>query len=298
MLKTGKHTITALTRAGGNPNFPSGVRVVPIDYEDPDLSSAVEALRGQQVLIITLGVRAPQDLHGRLVAAAVKAGVPYIMPNCYGGDYTNSSLAKDSMIGPQFQERIAEVERSGCSYIVMVCGFWYEWSLAAGEQWYGFDIKGRKATLYDVGEHPINTSTLPQCGRALAALLSLPESGSSPSLADWKNKPLFLSSFHISQRDMLNSLERATNTTDADWSITQEPTDQRFRDGMAEMGKGDWMGFAKALYAQGFSPRGVAEFETRSGLHNSILGLPKEDLDVVTRDVVDRLCAGWDPFEG
>jgi len=41
----------------------------------------VETLRGQQVLIITISVAAPSDTISKLVRAAAKAGVPYILPN-------------------------------------------------------------------------------------------------------------------------------------------------------------------------------------------------------------------------
>ena len=87
-------------------------------------------------------------------------------------------------------------------------------------------------TFYDDGKTQIDVSTWDQCGRAIAGLLSLPESGTSPCVADWKNKPLYINSFKVSQRDMLDSLHRVLGNTDKDWTIDYEPTDQRYKRGL------------------------------------------------------------------
>ena len=43
---------------------------------------------------------APRDTHSKIVQAAAKAGVPYIMPNGYGGDIEDSKLSRESLLGP------------------------------------------------------------------------------------------------------------------------------------------------------------------------------------------------------
>ena len=218
------------------------------------------------------------------------------MPNVYGTDIQNKKLAEENLHSNSSIQRCAEVESSGASYIAMCCGFWYEWSLALGEQWFGFSIKDRKVTFFDDGKTIINTSTWNQCGRAVAALLSLPESDASPALSQWKNKPLYLSSFTITQRDMLDSIHRVTGTSDKDWEITHQPTAQRYQDGLDEMKKGIMTGFAKAMYSRNFYPNGDAEFESKYGLANGVLGLPKEDLDEATKRAVEMVESGWNPF--
>ena len=50
-----------------------------INYEEE--STIVDALKGQQFLIITMAVTAPADTESKLIWAAAKAGVPYVMPN-------------------------------------------------------------------------------------------------------------------------------------------------------------------------------------------------------------------------
>ena len=283
-----------MTRAGSQRTLPAGVKIAEVNYDDE--ASLISAFQGQQFLAITLSVRAPPDTHSKLVNAAVKAGVPYIMPNIYGLDKDNKSLAEESLIGATYAKQIAELESLDASYIAMSCGFWYEWSLALGEPWFGFDIKERKVTFFDDGNTRINVSTWQQCGRALAALLSLPESGASPAISQWKNKTLYIASFKVSQRDMLDSLHRIIGTTDKDWKITYEPTAQRYKNGIDEMQKGAMTGFAKAMYSRVFFPNGDGDYESSRGLANDLIGLPKEDLDEATKRALEMVESGWSPF--
>ncbi|TAQ91630.1 hypothetical protein B7494_g35 [Chlorociboria aeruginascens] len=300
LLKTGKHNVTALTRVESTNTFPSAVQVSHINYDDE--ASIVSALEGQQFFIISLSVTAPPDLHSKLVKAAAKAGVPYIMPNAYGYDPKNKRLMAQLVTASQVAERIAEIEGLGVSaHIAMCCGFWYEWSLALPPPWYGFDVKNRKVTFFDDGKTKVNTSTWGQCGRALAAFLSLKElpedeNDKSPVVSSWKNEPLYISSFLISQRDMLDSLNRVLGTSDKDWTIDFEPTEKRYNDGLAEMKNGDRMGFVKAMYSRVFFPNGDGDFESTSGLHNDLIGLQKDDLDEATKRTVQMVESGWSPF--
>ncbi|PLN77166.1 NAD(P)-binding protein [Aspergillus taichungensis] len=296
LVQTGKHTVTGLTRRGGQGQQPDGVRHVEVDYDDE--ASIVDALRGQQFLVITLGVQAPLDLHRRITVAAGKAGVPYIMPNAFGYPVLEHAGEDEVEFNNLVRARIDDVRSNGVSSpICLPCGFWYEWSLATGEQWFGFTIKSRKVTFFDDGRRTITVSTWDQCGRALAALLSFPESGASPSVADFKNQDLCIYSFRVSQRDMLNSLHRVLGTTDADWEITYEPVEKRIADGEQENAKGLITGFAKTLYGRLFRQNNaVADFADTMSTANEVLGLPTEDLDEATRRTVQMVEAGWNPF--
>ncbi|KAJ5351546.1 hypothetical protein N7452_000520 [Penicillium brevicompactum] len=297
LLKTGMHTVTALTRQDSEANVPDGAKIARVDYDDE--ASILKALEGQQFLVITLSVRAPADLHGRIAAAAGKAGVAYIMPNAFGNPVSLDGVKETEVMGKIMVERIKEAQNGTSSSITMPCGFWYEWSLALGEQWFGFTIKDRKVTFFDDGRRVITVSTWDQCGRALASLLSLPESGATPSLAQFKNKDVLISSFRVSQRDMLDSIHRVLGTSDADWEITYETCQKRIADGAAEMADGKFTGFAKMLYGGGFLPSNEqSDFAGKMKLANEDLGLPVEDLDEATQRAVDMLAGGWNPFPG
>lgn len=134
--------------------------------------------------------------------------------------------------------------------IALSCGFWYDFSLCVGEagrgggpERYGFDFKNRKVVLIDDGTQKINTSTLEQCGRAIAALLSLPEQSSNkPAVSHWINKSVYSSSLTISQLDILESVMRATGTTNADWKVVQENANARYEDSLKAWEVGDVKG--------------------------------------------------------
>ena len=70
--------------------MPEGLHFIKkINYEEK--SSLVNALRGQDVLVITLSGFAGKDIHGKLVDAAIETGVRYILPNERSPDTANES---------------------------------------------------------------------------------------------------------------------------------------------------------------------------------------------------------------
>ena len=296
MLNTGKFKVTAITRPDSTNTVPSGVEVKKVDYNDKD--ALVSALRGYDVLIITMAVTAPPDQESKLVEAAAAADIPWVLPNEWGGDILNEEMGRDNMLGPMKKKTRDLIDHLGkSSWISVVCNFWYEYSLSGSSALFGFDFKERTVTLYDDGNTVINTSTWPQTGRAVAKLLSLKvlpenENDKSPTLDMFRNKPLYVSSFKVSQRDMLASVLRVTGTSQDDWKITHEPVKDRYNAGVAQMKGGDRIGFGKMLYARMFYPDQCGNYEDTRGLHNDLLGLPKEDMDEFTKIAVDRALHG------
>ncbi|KAL4802423.1 hypothetical protein BDV18DRAFT_61803 [Aspergillus unguis] len=290
LLKTGKHTVTALSRKDSANKLPEGVVVAPIDYSDE--ATIVEALKGQQFFIITVAPTAPRDTHSKLVQAAAKAGVPYIMPNGYGGDIDHVKLGQDTMLGPVAQAARDEIERLGMQWITVCCGFWYDYSLAGGPARFGFDFDKKELTIYDDGNTKTSVSTLAQVGRAVATVLSLkqlPEDENDKSLtfSSWLNKPVYLRSFVISQNDMFESVKRVTGTTDSDWTVTHEDSHKRFQDGLGMVKTGNMAGFAKLLYSRAFWPEDAGNHADKA--QNELLGLPEEKLDDATQVGIDMV---------
>lgn len=76
LLLTGKHSVTAISRENSNTTMPEGVKVARIDYENPE--TIVNALKGQQVLIITMKT-GQKEANVKLIEAAAKANVGWIM---------------------------------------------------------------------------------------------------------------------------------------------------------------------------------------------------------------------------
>lgn len=175
----------------------------------------------------------------------------------------------------------------------MSCGFWYEWSIAIPPSW-GFDFANKAVTFVDDGETKISTSTWPQVGRAVAAILSLPIKAASDgddaeaSLESLRDTCIYVNSFTVSQRDMLDSVLRVTGDDESAWTITREPAEERFAKAREEMIGGSREGFVKAMYTRVFFQDGVGNFEKARGVANGLLGLPKEDIDVATAAGIER----------
>lgn len=299
LLNTGKHIVTAISRKDSSSPLPEGIKVVRVDYDDE--SSLIDALRGQQFLIISLSVFTPPDSQKKIIDAAAKAGVPYVMPNGFGGDVANKKFMEDTLL-TKIPRGISDVEETGVSsWIAMCCSFWYEFSIAMGQICFGFDIPNKKVTFFGDGTVRINSSTWDQCGRAIAQLLSLnelpeDENDASPTVSQWKNKPLYISSFSVSQRDALDSIHRVLGTTDADWTIEHEPLQERYERGKKLLASGDRSGHSILMYTRAFFPDGGGSFGDK-GLANDVLQLPKEDLDECTKKAIAMIESGWNPFK-
>lgn len=280
LIDGGKHKVTAISRPDSTTKMPEGLHGVKhVNYDNH--SSIVEALRGQDVLIITLSVMSPPESSTILIDAAIEAGVKWIVPNEYGVDHTNAEVARDTILGEKIQgirDHITKKSGGKTSFIGVVCGFWYEFSLAGTEVRYGFDFDKKEVTFYSGGKVKMNTTSFPQLGRSIASLFSLKvlpedENDKSPTLSHWKNGTVNISSFFVNQQDMLQSVLRVTGDKESDWKIYEEDVKERYEAGKAEMQKGSMRGFGKMLYARLFYPDGAADFNDR--LDNKVLGKSK-----------------------
>jgi hypothetical protein len=227
----------------------------------------VETLRGQDVLLITLSVLAPDDTQSKLIRAAAEADVPYILPNHWGCDTTVEGVVNDVPGFSKVPQSHKEIAATGVSSYISFCtGFWYEWSLAIPPS-FGFDFPSKTATFFDDGETKISSSTWPQVGRAVAALLSLPikpEGGNvERCLENFKNKVVYVNSFNISQKDMLDSVLRVTGDKLEDWTIHKEPARERWASAAKALQGGERMAYVRMMYTRIFFDDGNGNFEAR-----------------------------------
>ncbi|QIW99238.1 hypothetical protein AMS68_004756 [Peltaster fructicola] len=293
LLKTGKHTVTAITRheSDSSKNFPKDVIVRKVDYTKPQ--TIVEALRGQEALIITLSGRS--DIHAieaMLVRAAADAGVPWILPNEWSPDSAHEGILKDvSIFSAKVKTRQLIEELGKSSYVSVSTGFWYEWMLPNAAA-FGFDFAKHEVVFFDDGNTPVSFSTWPQVGRAVAGILSLPikaeGTDKSACLEAIRNKVVYVNSFTVSQKDMLESAQRVTYTTSEDWTVSKEASQQRYDDGVAQFKKGEFMGMMKMMSTRIFFLDECGDFEHKKGTINAMLGLQKEDLDEYTAIAIER----------
>ena len=67
-----------------------------VDYNKPE--TLVEALTGQDALVITLSGHTPKETEMQLIIAAGEAGLAWSLPNEWGPDTANEALVKDVSI--------------------------------------------------------------------------------------------------------------------------------------------------------------------------------------------------------
>ncbi|KAK6536862.1 hypothetical protein TWF281_001071 [Arthrobotrys megalospora] len=287
LVKGGKHTVTAITRADSKAELPTGVVPKVVDYNDT--SSLVDSLRGQDVLVITMSVSAPPDTQTKLIDAAKEAGVKFVIPNEWGYDSErNHGFVRDMLLGDRVLGIREYCKSKDIPFIGVNGGFWYEFSLGGSDVRYGFEIEKREFTRIDGGDIKISTSTWDQVGRGTAGLLNLklyPETADDKeTISSFFNRSVCVESFRVSQNDMFEGLKKVTGTTDADWKITTEPHKERYDRAIKMFKDGDWKGFAMAMYTRAFFPDRAA---IMPNLQNELFSLPQEDFDECTKGAVE-----------
>jgi len=296
LLESGRFNITAISRPESTSELPPSIKVARASNDDHD--ALVSALRGQDILLITLSVTAPPDTEKKLIQAAADAGVPWVIPNHWGFDVDVEGVVKDIPGSDKIQKARDDIAAAGVSSSISIAtGFWYEWSLAIPPS-YGFDFPSKTATFFDDGKTAISTSTWPQVGRAVTALLSLPikpEDGNTERcLEHFKDQFVYVNSFTVSQKDMFESVLRVTGDKPEDWTINKEPAKERHASAAKALQGGERMAYVRMMYTRIFYDDGCGNFEARRGVSNEMLGLPKEDLDEATARAIER--ADSDPW--
>lgn len=284
LLKTGIHTITAITRTESGAIFPDGVIVKKGDYSDA--SFLASALEGQDVLVLQVNMM-PDAMESQvtLIEAASKAGVRWVLPTEFGSDIYSPIATDFPMTGMKKRYRDL-IEEKGMSWVAVVNNPWFDWSLKQGL--WSIDIPARKATVHNPGTVKFNTTTLEQVGRGSAALLSL----SDEKLNGYKNKPVYLRSFLITQQQVLDSALRATGTKDSDWEIVKQDPEVAIKASRDAVAAGNPYAFVSEFYLAHMQEGRGGNYEEKAAKDADILGLEEESLDEVIKHVVEETGAG------
>lgn len=246
----------------------------------------------------------------KLIDAAAQAGVKWILPTEYAGDGMNGELVDAvPLFHPKRNARkqVEELAKThkGLKWVGVATNPWMEFvclfDLSTASDYidtepneltdppyqsmqrglFGFDAANKTATLYpDSGR--FNSTTLPQAGRAIANLLSLPITNTSnprASLSHYANNFAYVSSFLVSQASLFGALQRATGTKESDWMVkhsTIEDWMQGCREGMK---KGDMRAGAGLTYAHYMGDGKGGNYEEKAKEDREVLGLQEENLD-------------------
>ncbi|KAK1967330.1 NAD(P)-binding protein [Colletotrichum sublineola] len=274
------HTLTAVTRAASSATFPADVIVKAGDYADEEF--LVSAFRGQDAVVLQLSFDSFLTGQAPLIRAAAKAGVKWILPTEFGSDPVPSKLlAASPMLGAKKQFRDL-AEELGVSWVAIVSNPWFDWSLARGL--WGIDIANRSARLFDGGATKFVTTTIGNTARGAAGVLSLPDA----ELEAFRNRPVYLKSFHVTQREVFDSVLRATGTEEKDWKVEVPDAAAVVAENEEKAKQGDVGGMMVAFYVNHMREGWGGDYNAKVG-DLSKLGIAEEDLDEVVKKVVQEV---------
>ncbi|GIK04519.1 hypothetical protein Aspvir_008602 [Aspergillus viridinutans] len=188
--------VTVLTRAESDRsnNHFGQARVVPVDYSS--LDSLTAALKGQDVVVNTLGT-IPRDVHIRLIDAAVAAQVQRFIPSEFGSDTTNTTVAKL----PVYQDKVAiqkylqekAAESGGTfSYTLLINGPFLDWGLTVE---FLLSWRAPEVELYDGGERKFSATTLAGVAKGIVGIIN--------NLEATRDRTVYIRETDVSQKDLL-----------------------------------------------------------------------------------------------
>ncbi|KAF4949758.1 hypothetical protein FSARC_13405 [Fusarium sarcochroum] len=203
-------TVTLLSREPSNvKDLPSGVEVTKVDYSSK--ASIVEALRGHDVVINTLGA-ASNGNQEFIIDASIDAGVKRYIPNDWS-HLSNDPLAKDlptNYSHLKIQAYLKQKADEGLlEYTIINAGPFFDLVLKFP---YLVDTKNRSVALYDNGETPLSTTSTRSVGKAVVGALKVPEAT--------KNKQLAINDTVLTQAKVYAWAKKYT-PTDVQWTETR-----------------------------------------------------------------------------
>lgn len=242
------------------------------DYPDTQL---IEAFTGQDALVSALpGPKS--SIHLRMIDAAIKAGIKRFIPSEFGN---NTCVAASESV-PLYTDKakvvayLKSMESTGLTWTAIHTGQFLDWGLESG--WFDFDLEKKEAVIYDSGNKAWSTSTLKTASEAVVKVLLKPE--------ETKNRPVFVSSFTLSQRQLLKVLEEVTGS---EWKIETISEKEALRKAEELDEEGALKLKIWLLLCSDRMDRG-ANFEKDGVLNNELLGLPVEELREVVKRIVKR----------
>lgn len=265
------YSVTILTRKESTSTFPEGVPVLRADYSDVnELKSAME---GQDVVISMVAVFATGGQQN-LVDAAIAAGVKRFLPSEFGPPSRDEKFAA---LHPALPPKVATVDylrskESQISWSALIPGAFFDWAMSIGL--FGFDIKSKTVTLIDGGTAVFTATTLPTIAKATLAILEQAD--------ETKNQYVFISSFHISQNDILDVVNKLDGEK---WTVKHTTSEDLIAQGNKRIAEGDMMG-ATDLVGGGALGKQALGDSRPWGLWDEKLGLQKDDLEKAVRDVL------------
>ncbi|TKA59570.1 hypothetical protein B0A55_11285 [Friedmanniomyces simplex] len=278
--------ITVVTRADSQATFPSNPSITVKKGSYTDGPFLQDAFKNQDVVIFALHFMVQEAQIG-MIDEAAKAGVKWIVPNEYSGDGLNESMVEGVPVsGPKRQARrhIEELSKTheGLKWIGVATNPFFEPFLIRQAKMFGIDSESHTATIYsDAGA--FNASTMDQIGLAVTRTLSLPISDKSnprASLQHYANNFLYVSSFCVTQKQILQAFQKAKGDSEADWKVIDDKTIKQWMQDCQEGLKQGNMQAGWGLTMCYYMGEGLGgNYEDKAKQDRKVLDLPEEDFE-------------------
>lgn len=279
--------ITIVTHEGSKSTFPSSPSIAVKKGSYDDAAFLQNAMKDQDAVVLALGFFGMGE-QPKLIEAAAKAGVKYILPTEYAGDGLNKEMVDAVPVFHGKREARQQIEQLGAKWIGVATNPWADQSLRLGLC--GVDLFNKKATLYSDSK-VFNMSTLNQVGLGIARLLSLPTSNPEnprASLEHYTNNFVYISSFLVTQGRILLSAQEATGTSDSDWTMETDTVAEWIKRCKEQMAQGDRTGMMGITFAYYLGEGLGGNYTDKAVEDMRVLGLEMEDFDAKVKEEVEK----------
>ena len=292
LLATNKFQITIISRTESSATFPEDPSITVKRGSYDDASFLESAFRGNDAALLTFSFSG--SVHqSKVIEAAAKAGVKWILPNEFAGDGANDAMT--DMV-PMFQPKRdtrREIEglaktHEGLKWVGVVTNPFAGHAIHLGLL--SMNLRERTAKMAP-GSGKFNLTSLDRIGLGISRLLSLPitsEENSRASLDHYANGFVYLSSFSTTQQDSLEALQRVTGT---DWAVEEgDSITERIRNAREAMAKGgkEAMYAGMDLLVAVYIGDGLGgDYQGKALEDLKVLGLEEESIDEVFKHEIE-----------
>ncbi|KAF7553684.1 hypothetical protein G7Z17_g3424 [Cylindrodendrum hubeiense] len=270
LLDEPSFSVTALQRSSSKHKLSPSVNIVTIDASYP-LEALVSAFTGQDAVINCMTSLAVGD-QLRFVDAAVAAGVKRYVASEYGLNNNNpEARALNSVFREkgEIQDYLRSKESLGMEWMSIACGMWLRWS--ALHDFLGMHIKEKKFVFWDDGEGWFSATTEENTALALVNALT-------KKWEETKNRIVWLSDFAITQKMLLEAIERIGNES---FAIETIDAVDFIKQQQAAVAAGDPFATYHLIETGFVTGKFGGHLEKEGKIMNDLLGLPKKSIDEV-----------------
>lgn len=207
--------------------FGDKIKATQADYSS--ITSLALSLKGFDALVCLIS-RVEPEAQNLVLDAAIKAGVPHIIPSCFAVDMSISEIENN----PGLREKkvvvdylIKRSQESNITFTGIQTGIFLDWALTIGLP---LNCKGDRPTIiYDSGDVMFSATVTDDIGKAIASALSKP--------LEFKNRFLLMHSVATTQNQLLEYAKEAR--PDLPWPTTRLDTEELYENSLAALARGD-----------------------------------------------------------